>query len=237
MPTIKSKITSINKSLVLFYGIPKRNANTPDAVTTLIGTILSQNTNDKNSYKAYMNLTRQYSDWETVADLLLPEIESAIRTAGLAKQKAKAIKGVLNGIKRDQDKISLNFLSDMDNKSAIEVLTAFDGVGVKTASCVLLFSLLRNVCPVDTHVNRTLNRLGIVTAANPEKTFWTVFSEIPENTAHTFHTNLIRLGREFCRPSKLYCGNCPVVKNCIYSEKSNDVFQYKENSFLLLDSL
>ncbi len=237
MNTIKNKIVSIDIALIKFYGIPKRNERTPDAVTTLIGTILSQNTNDKNSYKAYLNLTKNYPNWETVADLPLSMIEMEIRTAGLTKQKAKAIKGALNGIKQEQNRISLDYLTEMDNKAAIKKLTAFDGVGVKTASCVLLFSLSRNVCPVDTHVNRTLNKIGVVTSSNPEKTFWTIFYDIPENTAHSFHTNLIRLGREFCRPSKLYCGNCPVRNICKFEDKTQNILEHRDNSFLLLDSL
>ena len=117
-------------------------------------------------------------------------------------------------------------------------LTSYNGVGVKTASCVLLFSLGRNICPVDTHVHRTLNRIGIVKTNNPEKTFYEILDKIPENTAHSFHTNLIRLGREICKPANPNCFICPVNKICKYDQKNLTVTkQIKKIDFMLLDNL
>ena len=98
------------------------------------------------------------------------------------------------------------------NEEILDELTSYIGVGVKTASCVLLFSLNRNICPVDTHVHRTLNRIGLVKTNIPEKTFYALLNKIPEGTAHSFHTNLIRLGREICKPANPICSVCPLLK-------------------------
>ncbi len=207
---MKKKINKINKLLIQFFGIPKRNKKNPDPVDMLIGTILSQNTNDKNSYRAYQNLRQKYKTWDEVAKLTPSSIERIIRVAGLGKQKSNAINNVLKGLKKMNGKIKLNFLYKQDDKSAIDELTEFDGVGVKTASCVLLFSMNRNVCPVDTHVHRTLNRIGLVNTKTPDNTFNEIFGQIPDGTAHSFHTNLIRLGREICKPTKPNCTICPL---------------------------
>ena len=235
---MKKKINKINNLLIQFFGIPKKNKKNPDPVDMLIGTILSQNTNDKNSYRAYQNLKQKYKTWDEVAKLTPSSIEKIIRVAGLGKQKAKAINNVLKGLKKKNGKIKLKFLDKKDDNIVIDKLTEFNGVGVKTASCVLLFSLNRNVCPVDTHVHRTLNRIGLVNTKTPDKTFNEIFGQIPAGTAHSFHTNLIRLGREICKPTKPNCIICPLEKYCNYDLKNFDKnVVYNKNDFMLLDNI
>ncbi|MHB1686030.1 MAG: endonuclease III domain-containing protein [Ignavibacteriaceae bacterium] len=236
--TISNKISKVNELLIQKYGIPFRSQNPPDPVDTLIATILSQNINDKNSYKAFSNLKQNYKDWYEVANISLPKIEKEIKVAGLGKQKSKAIKNVLASLLKDNGKISLSHLIKKDDKEILGELTAYEGVGIKTASCVLLFSLRKNICPVDTHVYRTTNRIGIVNAKTPGKTFDILNENLPEGVAHSFHTNLIRLGREICKPAKPHCIICPIVKICHYEHKSLNVkSNYRENNFLLLDSI
>ena len=224
--------------MIVFFGIPKRNKKTPDPLDMLIGTILSQNTNDKNSYRAYQNLKNQFNNWDEVAELTPSRIEKIIKVAGLGKQKSKSIKSVLKEIKKKHSKISLSYLKKFDDKIVIDELTKFSGVGVKTASCVLLFSMNRNVCPVDTHVHRTLNRIGLVKTNSPDKTFLEIFGKIPEGIAHSFHTNLIRLGREICKSAKPICSICPLQKICKYENKNFDQPPLRrENDFMLLDNI
>jgi endonuclease-3 len=235
---MKKKIFKINKLLIQFFGIPKKNKKNPDPIDMLIGTILSQNTNDKNSYRAYQNLKQKYKTWDEVAKLSPSRIERIIKVAGLGKQKSKAINNVLKGLKKRNSEIKLTFSAKQDDKNVIDELIKFDGVGVKTASCVLLFSMNRNVCPVDTHVHRTLNRIGLVNTKTPDKTFNEIFGQIPDDAAHSFHTNLIRLGREICKPTKPNCTICPLEKCCDYNFKNFGVnVVHKKNEFMLLDNI
>ena len=235
---MKKKINKINRLLIQFFGIPKKNKKNPDPVDMLIGTILSQNTNDKNSYRAYQNLKQKYKNWDEVAKLTPSRIEGIIRVAGLGKQKSVAINNVLKGLKKKNGEIKLNFQEKQDDKSVIDELVKFDGVGVKTASCVLLFSMNRDVCPVDTHVHRTLNRIGLVNTKTPDKTFNEIFGQIPPGAAHSFHTNLIRLGREICKSNKPNCTICPLEKYCDYDLKNFGVdLVHKKNDFMLLDNI
>ena len=238
MNEIKKKIALVNRLLVKKYGIPSRSTVPPEPVDLLIATILSQNTNDKNSYKAFQNLKGKYSNWDLVEKLPRQKIENLIKTAGLGKQKSLAIKQFLSIVKKEKGKISLDHLKEMNDGDIISELTKYNGIGVKTASCVLLFSLRRNVCPVDTHVHRTTNRIGIADTSTPAKTFALLNENMPADIAHSFHTNLIRLGREICKPAKPNCGICPLLKVCTYENKIyNGASGYKENNFLLLDSI
>jgi endonuclease III len=235
---LKKQIAKINNLLIQNFGIPKKSKTPPDAVGLLIATVLSQNTNDKNSYKAFQNLRAKFASWEEVAKQPRIKIERIIKIAGLGKQKSKAIKGFLSSLLKKTGKVSLKSLKNKGDKEILEELTGYNGIGIKTASCVLLFSLRRNVCPVDTHVHRTLNRIGLVNTKSPDKTFEKIYGKLPEGTAHSFHTNLIRLGREICKPAKPHCTSCPLLNICKYENKNfTENTKLKLNSFMLLDNV
>lgn len=236
--SLSKKIGKINDLLVNKFGIPEKNRKTPDPVDLLIATILSQNTNDRNSYRAFRNLKDNFKDWIDLEKLPASKIEKYIKVAGLGKQKSNAIKGFLRQIKKEKGKISLNYLNKLDNREVLEDLTDYNGIGVKTASCVLLFSMERNVCPVDTHVHRTTNRIGLVSTKTPDKTFVILNENLPGGIAHQFHTNLIRLGREVCKPSRPLCASCPLIKLCEFPDKNPDAGNSSaNNSFMLLDNV
>jgi endonuclease-3 len=235
---VQNKLVLINNLLIERFGIPVRNVKTPDPLTTLIGTILSQNTNDNNSFRAFQALRKAYPKWNDANKASLTEVEKLIKPAGLTKQKAKAIKTVLHYAINEKQSSTLSALKHMNSDDILNELTSFDGVGVKTAACVLLFSLDRNVCPVDTHVHRTINRIGVVSGSMPEKTFHALYPILPEGIAHSFHTNLIKLGRSICTPTNPDCPNCPLKKVCKYKHKTKA--STKKNSkerILLLDNL
>lgn len=235
---MKKQLSEINKLLIQHFGIPHRNKRNPKPLDILIGTILSQNTNDKNSYKAYLNLKSNVKSWQEIIDMPMTRLENLIKVAGLGKQKAETINSLVNNLYSRKKNLSLKHLFKLDNDSIINELTQFKGVGVKTASCVLLFSLGRNVCPVDTHVFRILYRLGIVQSSSPEKTYYEIKDFIPKNSAHSLHTNLLRLGREYCLPSNPKCSICPLEKKCQYPDKNlNQTDKKKINNFFLLDSI
>jgi endonuclease-3 len=235
---IHNKLILINDLLIERFGIPVRNSRTPDPLTTLVGTILSQNTNDNNSFRAFQALRKAYPKWSDANNASLAEIEKHIKPAGLTKQKAKAIKTVLHYAIDEKKSSTLSALKHMSSDEILKELTSFDGVGVKTAACVLLFSLDRNICPVDTHVHRTINRIGVVSGSMPEKTFFALYTILPEGIAHSFHTNLIKLGRSICTPTNPDCPQCPLKKVCKYKGKTKS--STKKNSkerILLLDNL
>jgi len=133
-----------------------------EAISVLVRTILSQNTSDTNSGRAFRSLVAAFGDWEAVAEAGTDEIARAINSGGLANIKAKRIKLVLQQIRERQGSLGLGFLEQLPLPEAKAWLTQFPGVGPKTASCVLLFSLGRPALPVDTHVFRVARRLGLI---------------------------------------------------------------------------
>ncbi len=186
----------------------------------LVATMLSQNTSDRNSNRAYRELRRRFPGWQSVANAGLPALRAAIRVGGMANQKAPRIRGALRIIREQYGRYSLAALRRMPDEEAIDRLTALEGVGVKTAACVLLFSLGRDVFPVDTHVHRVCHRLGLVPPCpTPEKTFAAMRDLVPPGKAYSLHTNMIRFGRRICRSASPRCDRCPLFHECVYPGK------------------
>jgi endonuclease-3 len=233
-----NKISLINKLLIKHFGVPPKAKNLPKPIDMLIATILSQNTNDNNSYKAYQNLKKRFKSWEDARKAKRTTIEKEIKIAGLGFQKSTAIKNLLDELFKKDGNYNLTKINKVSDLEAINYLTEFKGIGVKTASCVLLFANGKNICPVDTHVHRTLNRIGVVNTKSPDKTFIEINDKLPKGIAHSFHTNLIRLGREICKPTRYSCAICPVEKICQFGDKNyTDSAISKSNSFMLLDNV
>ena len=195
-------------------GRPERAAD-DDLVGSLVRTILSQNTSDVNSDRAYGSLRERFGSWSDVERASTRSIEAAIRSGGLARTKSERIRRILGVIRERAGKIDLTFLRDMETDAVLDYLESLDGVGPKTAACVALFGLGREVVPVDTHVHRVVGRLGVVgTPASPEKTFEALRGVVPGGASLSFHVNLIRLGRRCCRPSRPDCTSCPLRRLC-----------------------
>ena len=157
--------------LELHLGTPRQKKKRTDPLDMLIGTLLSQNTNDRNSHRAYLELQRRFPTWKKVAEAPVRAIASAIKVGGMKNQKSGRIKALLRSIHKDYGSYRLRGIEEMNNDKVISTLTAFHGIGFKTAACVLLFSLRRDVFPVDTHIHRICNRLGLVKTKTPDQTF------------------------------------------------------------------
>jgi endonuclease III len=218
---LKRKIKSIIRLLENELGMPvrKHGHSLPDPLDMLIATLLSQNTNDANSYRAWKQLRSKFPDYDSLYRARTSSIEAAIRTGGMAKQKARRIKALLKAIKLKYGRFSLDQLREKSDDAILQELTGLNGIGVKTASCVLLFSLGRNSFPVDTHVHRILNRIGLVKTASPEKTFYAMQKLVPPQKMYSFHTNLIRFGRSTCTALRPGCNRCVLLKKCFFGKQ------------------
>ncbi len=239
----KNKLLKIHEAISNLFKIKRRKGSDP--LDILIATILSQNTNDLNSHRAFENLKRKFPNYELMINADLWEIEEAIKIGGLAHQKAKRIKALLVELKEKNGNFDLSFLKNFSIEDGFKFLTSFKGVGLKTASCVLLFGFGKKVFPVDTHIHRILNRVGIVKTKTPDETFVKVQDLIPNGLAYFLHTGLIKFGRTICKAREPLCGVCPVYRICefedkkFYKEKSKGfkVARNKENEFILLDEV
>ena len=209
-----TRLARIGKTLENTYGRPERRTRR-DLIAGLVRTILTQNTTDVNSRRAFQDLRERFPDWVDVETANVRSIESAIRRGGLARTKARRIKQILRGIHATTGKLDLGFLRRMSDDDVFAYLLALDGVGVKTAACVALFDLGRDVMPVDTHVHRVIGRLGVVGhPGTRDATFKALSGAVPSGESLSLHVNLIRLGRELCRPRDPGCATCPVRSEC-----------------------
>ena len=181
----------------------------------LVLTVLSQNTSDVNSGRAYTALRQRFPDWEDVAAAPTRLVADAIRPGGLADTKAPRIQAILEEIRRRQADLDLSWMRRAPDAEVRAYLTSLPGVGPKTAACVLAFALGRPALPVDTHVFRVAGRLGWLppgtTAAGAHGV---LESLVPQEMRVSMHVGLIRLGRQICRPGRPRCEVCPLRRLC-----------------------
>ena len=183
------------------------------ALDELVLTILSQNTSDRNSEHAYARMRERFPTWEDVRDAPETELVEALRPGGLAVQKAPRIQAVL----RDLDRLDLEWLGGLPADEAMRWLVALPGVGPKTASCVLLFSLDVPVMPVDTHIHRIALRVGLVPAGTTADAAHALLTEMtPPDRMLEAHLLLIRHGRTTCTARRPRCEECVLLDMCDY---------------------
>jgi len=208
--------------LLAIYGEPTWRNPLP-VLDELVSTILSQNTNDANRDRAFSQLKKQFKSWEKVRDAETAEVIAAIRSAGLANQKGPRIQNLLREITRERGSLDVDFLKDLPGEDIWNWLKKFKGVGPKTASIVLLFSLGKPAFPVDTHIYRVTGRIGLrPEKMNAEKAHQYLAQIFPPETYAVAHLNLIRLGREICHPRNPECIKCVLNSICDYYQKSQN---------------
>ena len=214
---LRAKAEDVYARLNAYFGKPEWTGG-DDPVDELILTILSANTNDVNSGRAFRQLKATFGDeWEDVRLAPLPAIKEAIRTAGMYNQKAPRIVETLTRIKEQEGGYNLDHLAAMEVADALAYLTALPGVGHKTASIVLLFCFNRGSFPVDTHVQRITQRVGLCGRRDsPEKVKGIWERLLPAETFYALHLNLIRHGREVCDARNPKCEICPLQLICDY---------------------
>ncbi len=233
---------AVADELEMIFGKPKlRKSGDSKILDVLIATKLSQNTTDKSSFKAFTRLKEKYIKWENVADASESGIRDCIKVCGLANTKSRDIKQMLKEMIVKYGKLDLSFFEKMSDEDIYNELLSFNGIGLKTASCVLVFALGRDVFPVDTHVHRTLNRLGIVKTNSPEKTFEQANDILPEGRKYELHTNLIKFGRNICKAKNPICSICNFYSLCVCEDKAiyrkQNYKVTKENNFLILEEI
>jgi endonuclease-3 len=213
-----------------------------DPTSELVMTILTQNSADVNAEHAFVALRAAYPsdlpaerhvpgpgwggvglpdgvppDWSQVDAAPLPELVEVIRPGGLPNQKAKGIKAALRAIHEARGDYSLEFLGEMTALDARTWLTGINGVGVKTASVVLLFSFGMPLMPVDRHVERVARRVGLLPPkASAEEAHDYFLALLEPDEMHEAHVNLIRHGRLVCHARNPAHARCPLLERCRY---------------------
>lgn len=204
------------------YGTPHQTPS-HDPLSELVLTVLSQNTADMNSGRAFVQLMRRYPSWAAIASAPLEEVIATIQKGGLARQKAPRIQAILRAVFERSGGWELEFLERLPLEEARSWLRTLPGVGPKTAACVLLFALGRPAMPVDTHVERVSKRLGLIPLkGTAEQAHTRLESLVDPGDYYRFHMLLIKHGRRTCSARRPACTRCPLEARCPSSELRAD---------------
>ena len=217
--TRQQKLQEVQRRLAVFYGELQWQSGL-DPVAELVNTILSQATSDINRDKGFAALQERFANWTEVMDADPEDVVAAIWPAGLANQKGPRIQAALRTIWTRRGTMNLDFLAKLPLQEAKAWLTSIDGVGPKTAAIILLFAFNRPTFPVDTHVYRISQRVGLIeTKVTADKAHDLLENAGEPVTFYSLHLNLIRHGREVCQARQPRCEICVLQAICDYYQE------------------
>ena len=232
-------VTFVLDELAGLYGRPTWERRL-DPTSELILTILTQNSADTNAEVAFEAMRQAYPsglaaevhrpgagwggpglpegappEWEKVEFAPIQELTDVIRPGGLANQKAPRLQATLRRIREERGDYSLEFLGEMSTLDARDWLTGIDGIGKKTASVLLLFSFGLPLMPVDRHVERVSQRVGLIPAkASADDAHDLYLGMLEPDQMYEAHVNLIRHGRLVCHAQRPEHERCPLRSRC-----------------------
>jgi len=178
----------------------------------LIGTILSARTKDETTTKIVKVLFAKYKNSKELANAKIKDVERIIKSIGFYHVKSKRIIEVAKII---DTKYKGKVPDDLDT------LVQLPGVGRKTANCVLVYAYDKPAIPVDIHVHRISNRLGLVDTKNPEETEQELMKKIPKKYWLDINDTFVMYGQNICKPISPMCNVCKIKKNCKYYKSKN----------------
>ena len=188
----------------------------------LVATVLSQHTSDHNSERAFAALRERFPEWESVLAAPTAHVAGAIRSGGIADQKAPRIQRILATVLDREGHLGLERLRELADSEVEAYLTSMPGVGPKTAACVLTFAMGRPAFPVDTHVHRIAARLGWVPAtATAEQAHALLRDAVPPGARYDLHMALIAHGRTVCTARRPACPGCVLRRRCAFGRASS----------------
>ena len=191
------------------------DAETGNPFSILIGTILSARTKDENTTKVVKKLFSKYKTAKSLSQANIKDVETIIKSIGFYHVKAKRIIEVASIINSKFRGVVPNNLED---------LVSLPGVGRKTANCVLVYAFETPAIPVDTHVHRISNRLGLVDTKTPEETEIELMKKIPKKYWLEINDTFVMYGQNICKPISPMCKVCRIKKNCKYFESMQSAF-------------
>ena len=198
------------------YGSPDLG-NYEDPLDELFFILLSQRTTGPSYERVFVRFREWVSDWETLPKRTVRQVAKVIGPAGLGRQKAKHVVEIANVLCAEFGRVTLEPLVEKSDAEVQAFLASLPGVGVKTAKCVMLFSMGRNVLPVDSHVARIAERVGLVDRfASKTRTHEVLEAVVPSELRLDFHVSGVAHGRALCRERNPKCEECPIRHICCY---------------------
>jgi endonuclease-3 len=200
--------------LAAHYGNDPWNWHTQQTpFQVLIGTVLSQRTRDEKTDAAARALFSRYPSPEALAVATLEKIEGLIRSVNYFRTKARRIREICTILLARYGGTTPDTIAE---------LMKLPGVGRKTASCVMVYGFGRPALPVDTHVHRIANRIGLVRTSLPEETERALCEVLPEKHLMTCNELMVKHGQAICKPRGPRCGECPIAESCLYASSARE---------------
>lgn len=187
------------------------DAEKGDPFAILVGTILSARTKDESTTKAVGELFARYKTAKDLAGARVKDVERIIKSIGFYHVKAKRIIEVAKII-------STQYGGKVPE--SLDQLITLPGVGRKTANCVLVYAFEKPAIPVDTHVHRISNRLGLVDTKTPEETELALMKKVPKKYWLQVNDTFVMYGQNICKPVSPMCDVCKIRKLCRYYSTS-----------------
>jgi len=211
-----SRIEQICRSLARCYRSP-RLGNKCNPLDELVYIILSTRSRSQGYQGLYRAVKRAYPRWEGLAEKRqLGGLARILEPGGLSRLKAGQVTAIVRTLRQRFGYATLSPLRYLDDAAAEEFLVGLPGVGKKVAKCVLMYSLGRKVLPVDVHVHRVAQRLGMRTKRRPDTSQDLIEAQVPPHLRYGFHVNAIAHGRAACLPRFPRCGDCCISRWCRY---------------------
>jgi endonuclease-3 len=214
---LSAKALEVTRRLTEHYGeVP---FSSKDPMSMLVDIILSHRTRDEQTAAAYDNLLKRFGSWEAVRDAPTEAVQDAIANVNWPEVKAPRLQIIMRQITEERGELNLDFLCDLPVEEGTAWLNRFEGVGPKTAACVLLFSCRKPTLPVDTHVHRVSGRLGLIGKKVSADTAHTLLQALLPQEArpiYNFHKGLLRHGQRICVYEHPRCKQCVLTDLCDY---------------------
>jgi endonuclease-3 len=212
----RAKALEIYRRLLATYGerplTPRR-----EPMHELISTMLSHRTTQANEALAFERMWERFGSWEAIRDAPLDDLIAAIEPATFPEPKAARIQEALARIIAERGEPSLDFLRDLPAEEGLAWLMALPGVGIKTASLVLLFCFSKPLLPVDTHVHRVSQRVGLIGPKTSAEAAHKLLLDLLPNDPpllFNFHVSMLKHGQQICVWESPRCGRCPLADRC-----------------------
>jgi DNA (cytosine-5)-methyltransferase 1 len=215
-----SYLREIARILAVLYQTP-RLGNKDDAVDELVYIILSRKTREGAYQQAFERLKRAFPEWDDLLQSSPEEVEALVHAGGLSRKKTESLFGALGQLRDTFGSCTLEPARDWPDEELEEFLCSLPEIQRKSAYCIMMYAFGRNVFPVDTHVGRTLSRLGpfrelgLDLEGLDHKQLQKLLAElVPPNLRYSLHVNLVAHGRDVCRAQRPLCDQCELRRFC-----------------------
>ena len=220
--TLTEKAELTYQRLIQLHGelerIPRR-----EPMHELISTLLSHRTTEAQEARAFEAMMKRFGSYEAIRVAPFEELVEAIGGVNWPEVKASNIQKVLNRIQAERGELSIAFLDDLPTDDALQWLLDLPGVGLKTATLVLLFCFGKTVLPVDTHLHRVSGRIGLIgSKVSADKAHRELLALLPHDghVLYNFHIAMLRHGQKICVWKNPRCARCPLTDICNYFQEN-----------------